>query len=131
MEVKVYKNNRNPNKYIITKRDNSRHYSWHQVLVFPNGVENPVGSPGFARQSKKTIEEVVNDDYKELKVVWNVVGDTVVEGETKGVLVNACSTTYECAKATLRDLKSAKSELIKGIKRLRVDWIENSECWWF
>ena len=67
MLTKTYRNKRNQHKYIDVKHTNDRHYMWRQRMVFDNGVTNPVGTPkgGFRRQSKATIEEVLND-YEEV-----------------------------------------------------------------
>lgn len=63
MNIKIYRNKRNHNKYIEVKHTADRHYMWRQRMVFENGVENPVGTPkgGFRRQGKTTIEEVIED----------------------------------------------------------------------
>lgn len=62
-EVSTYRNRRNPNKIIDVKRTADRHYMWRQRMVFNNGVENHIGTcrGGFYRQSKATINEVLED----------------------------------------------------------------------
>ena len=125
MEVKVYRNKQNSHKYIITKKDNSRHYYWRQEMCFDNGVTNPVGTKkgGFMRQGKKTIEEVL-EDYKELDVVWNVVGKI----NDRYCLVSACSTIYERAKERAR--KARQEEEWKEYVDIKPDWNEKESCWW-
>ena len=68
MEIKTYRNNRNENKYSDVKHTNDRHYMWRQRMSWDNGVVNPVGTPkgGFRRQSKTTINEVL-EDYTEVR----------------------------------------------------------------
>lgn len=63
MEIKTYRNKRNPHKLIDVKYTTDRHYMWRQRMVFDNGVTNHVGTPkdGFRRQSKATIDEVLED----------------------------------------------------------------------
>ena len=65
--MKTYQNKRNEHKYIDVKRTNDRHYMWRQRMVWDNGVTNPVGTSkgGFRRQSKSTIEEVL-EEYTEI-----------------------------------------------------------------
>lgn len=67
MEIKTYRNNRNENKFIDVKRTADYHYMWRQRMSWSNGVTNPVGTPkgGFRRQSKATINEVL-EDYTEM-----------------------------------------------------------------
>ena len=63
MEIKTYQNKRNPNKYIDVKHTNDRHYLWRQRMSWRIGVTNYIGTKkgGYKRQSKKTIEEVLQD----------------------------------------------------------------------
>ena len=65
--IKTFKNKRNAHKILDVKHTADRHYMWRQRMVFDNGIENPVGTPkgGFRRQSKRTIEEVL-EDYEEV-----------------------------------------------------------------
>lgn len=67
MEIKTYRNNRNENKFIDVKRTADHHYMWRQRMCWSNGVTNPIGTPkgGFRRQSKATINEVL-EDYTEM-----------------------------------------------------------------
>jgi len=68
MNIKIYRNKRNHNKYIEVKHTADRHYMWRQRMTWSNGVSNPVGTKkgGFRRQSKATIIEVLKD-YEEVK----------------------------------------------------------------
>ena len=63
MNIKTYRNKRNPHKIIDVKYTNDRHYMWRQRMVFDNGVINHVGTKkgGFRRQNKRTIDEVLED----------------------------------------------------------------------
>ena len=63
MEIKTYRNKRNPHKYIDVKVSNDHHYLWRQRMVFDNGIVNNVGTSrgGFRRQCKGTIIEVLED----------------------------------------------------------------------
>ena len=67
--ITTYRNNRNAHKLIEVKHTPCGHYMWGQIMRFNNGVTNPVGTPkgGFRRQSKATIDEVLND-YTEVTV---------------------------------------------------------------
>ena len=63
MNIKTYRNKKNPHKIIDVKHTADRHYMWRQRMVFDNGVINPVGTKkgGFRRQNKRTIDEVLED----------------------------------------------------------------------
>lgn len=65
--TKTFRNIRNEHKYLEVKRTSDRHYLWRQRMTWDNGVSNPVGTPrgGFRRQSKATIDEVL-EDYVEI-----------------------------------------------------------------
>lgn len=66
MEIKTYRNKRNPHKLIDVKHTADRHYMWRQRMVFDNGVTNHVGTlkGGFRRQNKATIDEVLEDYWE-------------------------------------------------------------------
>lgn len=66
MEIKSYRNKRNPHKIIDVKHTADRHYMWRQRMVFDNGVENHVGTAkgGFRRMHKVTIDAVLQDYTK-------------------------------------------------------------------
>ena len=64
MKVKLFKNKRNPNKFIEVKHCKDRHYMWRQTMRWDNGVVNySGGTKAFRRQGIGTISEVI-DDYE-------------------------------------------------------------------
>ena len=73
--IKVYKNIKNFNKEIKVKHTKCGHYLWKQMICFPNGVCNPVGTSirskngCFKRIRKATINEILKDYIEVYQVI--------------------------------------------------------------
>lgn len=65
-ETILYINKRNEHKVIELKRYSDGHYYWRQMMIFPNGVVNYVGSKSgrFFRVNKSTFLPVLTSDYE-------------------------------------------------------------------
>lgn len=61
MIIKIYRNLRNPNKYIEVHNDGYRHNSVRQYLEWSNGVKYYVGDRKLHRWRKENLQELLED----------------------------------------------------------------------
>ena len=66
MEITIYRNKRNPNKYIEVHTDNCYHNSLRQYMYWEkNGVKNYTGDGKLHRWRKENLNELLRD-YKKV-----------------------------------------------------------------
>ena len=65
MQVKIYRNKRNPNKYLEVHNDGHYHNAVRQYMKWKNGVKNLLGDRKLHRWRISNLKELLKD-YKEV-----------------------------------------------------------------
>ena len=82
MNVTIYRNKRNPHKYIEVHNDGYYHNAVRQYMLFSNGVKNMVGDGFLHRWRKKNLdsllEDYINNDLKPEENIDELSGQLVI-----------------------------------------------------